>query len=205
MDKGEGSFLRREIAAVLGEHARYVVFDTFTCSGHNSHKTSIQAGYELADHIRALRQKGVPARRHFIIAHSHGGNVALFDHKHLEDDQHVLWIATLGTLFLHSQLRGDLKWKGSRWYEHDMTTACESLTAFFMFIVFLVLMLTVTPALTGRTEYPLGWAFALANTIPIVVRRPFHRYLSQHVTWLWNIINGRCMAARSLLCEFAGV
>ena len=99
----EGSTLRGEIASALGDHGCEVVFDVFKWSGRNSHKARIKAGYQLADHIRELKKR-YPISKHFIVAHSHGGNVALFAHKHLEDEQHVLGIATLGTPFIYADL-----------------------------------------------------------------------------------------------------
>lgn len=103
----EGSILRREIAATLGEHERDVVFDTFDWSGSNTHKARVKAGYQLADHIRELRQR-FPVCKHFIIAHSHGGNVALLAHKHLPQAFHAKGVATLGTPFIYAKLRDDL-------------------------------------------------------------------------------------------------
>ena len=100
----EGSILRREIAATLYRQRRDVVFGTFEWSGRNTHKARVKAGYEMADHIRDLR-KSCPDCQHFIIAHSHGGNVALLAHKHLPMELHAAGIATLGTPFIYAKPR----------------------------------------------------------------------------------------------------
>lgn len=97
------SILRDEIAAELGQHEREVTFDVFEWSGRNTHKARVKAGYELASHIKALRKR-FPLAKHFIIAHSHGGNVALLAHKHLPEHLHALGVATLGTPFVHARL-----------------------------------------------------------------------------------------------------
>lgn len=83
---------------------REVVFGTFEWSGRNTHKARVKAGYELAAHIRDLR-KSCPKCQHFIIAHSHGGNVALLAHKHLRTQLHAAGIATLGTPFIYATVR----------------------------------------------------------------------------------------------------
>ena len=104
----EGSALRSQIAETLVGHGRNAHFDVFEWSERNTHKARIKAGYELAAHIRQLR-KSHPRCSHFIVAHSHGGNLALFAHKHLPEHLHALGIATLGTPFLHAKLKGDLQ------------------------------------------------------------------------------------------------
>lgn len=104
----EGSALRDEITAALP--GRHVVFDTFEWSGRNTHKARVKAGYALAAHVAELRTR-YPRCKHFIVAHSHGGNVALFAHKHLPNVFHALGIATLGTPFLQARLSADLDGK----------------------------------------------------------------------------------------------
>lgn len=103
----DGSILRQQIAAELGRQEKDVIFDVFEWSGRNTHKARIKAGCQLAHHIRKLKKR-YPMAGHFIVAHSHGGNVALFAHKHLEDQQHVRGIATLGTPFIYADLPADL-------------------------------------------------------------------------------------------------
>ena len=104
----DGSALRLQIAAELGRLEHEVIFDIFEWSGRNTHKARVKAGYQLADHIRELRKR-FPQNAHFIVAHSHGGNVALLAHKHLPQDLHALGIATLGTPFIHAELADNLK------------------------------------------------------------------------------------------------
>jgi hypothetical protein len=103
----DGSVLRQEIAAELGRLEHEVTFDVFEWSGRNTHKARVKAGYELADHIRTLRKRFAQGV-HFIVAHSHGGNVAVLAHKHLPLELHALGVATLGTPFLYANLPDDL-------------------------------------------------------------------------------------------------
>jgi pimeloyl-ACP methyl ester carboxylesterase len=104
----DGSILRQQIAAELGSLEHDVIFDVFEWSGRNTHKARVKAGYRLADHIRELRKR-YPIAKHFIVAHSHGGNVALLAHKHLEPHLHATGVATLGTPFIYAELADNLK------------------------------------------------------------------------------------------------
>lgn len=106
----EGSVLRQWITQSVERDANRVIFDIFEWSGQNSHRARVKAGYELAEHIRHIR-KHHPNCRHFIVAHSHGGNVALLAQKHLPEDQHALGIATLGTPFVYAQLDESIRGK----------------------------------------------------------------------------------------------
>ncbi len=51
------------------------VLRRFCWSGGNSHTARLQAGDDLAEYLRALRSE-FPNAKHFVIAHSHGDNVA---------------------------------------------------------------------------------------------------------------------------------
>src|ERR1051325_1503123 len=48
----------------------------FAWSGRNSHRARTRAAHDLTDHLRGEMAKN-PKGRFWIIAHSHGGNVAL--------------------------------------------------------------------------------------------------------------------------------
>lgn len=49
----------------------------FLWSGSNSHRARLVAGENLAEYLRdSIKQ--YPDSLHFIVAHSHGGNVALY-------------------------------------------------------------------------------------------------------------------------------
>ena len=78
----------------------------FIWSGTNSHTARTNAGKQLADtlhHHLALH----PSIPHYVISHSHGGNVALYALKYLtEQERHkIAGIVTLGTPFIWSSMR----------------------------------------------------------------------------------------------------
>ncbi len=68
------SVLRRELETNLGNET---VFKSFAWSGRNSHSARLLAAEELCEFVKAsIRDQ--PGFRHLIVAHSHGGNVALY-------------------------------------------------------------------------------------------------------------------------------
>lgn len=77
----------------------------FCWSGGNSHSARLQAGHDLAIYMQDVKKQFPDDARHFIIAHSHGGNVALYAMEHegptgkkLGED--VTGVITLATPFL---------------------------------------------------------------------------------------------------------
>lgn len=70
----EGSLLRRRFEAELGGD---VVFVAFRWSGMNWPSARYRAARRLREHFRATAERH-PGRRHYVVAHSHGGNVALY-------------------------------------------------------------------------------------------------------------------------------
>lgn len=69
----DGSALRRRLEEGLGAD---VVFLPFRWSGMNWPSARYRAARRLCDHFRATAERH-PERRHYVVAHSHGGNVAL--------------------------------------------------------------------------------------------------------------------------------
>src|ERR1700726_3299876 len=75
----EGSFLRSKIEDTFPPGK--VSFSEFTWTGENSHRQRFNAAIDFYEHLSRAFQAEPGA--HFIIAHSHGGNVvlqALFGH-----------------------------------------------------------------------------------------------------------------------------
>src|SRR5262249_27654013 len=77
-----------------------VEFREFAWSGSNSHRGRIIAGDALRDFLTTGISQ-FPAARHFIIAHSHGGNVAIRALQTPTLSDRISGLACLGTPFLH--------------------------------------------------------------------------------------------------------
>lgn len=69
-----GSPLRNHLARALGSETE---FSSFSWSGQNTHAARLQAASDLAVQLES-RIRVQPETQHFVIAHSHGGNVVLY-------------------------------------------------------------------------------------------------------------------------------
>lgn len=92
-----------EISARLGLDPIWL---PFTWSGINSHAARIAAGRELAGVLRENLAR-YPYTPHYLIAHSHGGNVVQYALKLLSQQQlgRIAGVVTLGTPFIWCSMR----------------------------------------------------------------------------------------------------
>jgi hypothetical protein len=101
----DGSFLRRRLLEELGEG---VVFLPFRWSGMNWPSARYRAARRLRNHFRAAAER-YPERDHFVLAHSHGGNVALYALRDAEGEGSPDWlpagVVCLSTPFITAQPR----------------------------------------------------------------------------------------------------
>jgi alpha-beta hydrolase superfamily lysophospholipase len=90
----EGSHLRNIIEKEAGAHTK---FYRFTWSGANTRRARLEAGKALSLHLKEVREL-LPSARQIIIAHSHGGNIAIYARKLAGIDD--VSIVTLNTPFI---------------------------------------------------------------------------------------------------------
>jgi hypothetical protein len=76
------------------------VIQQFPWPGSNSMRSRIRAAVDLRQFLRASRSR-YPSAQHFVIAHSHGGNVALHAICGTELEASIQGIICLATPFLH--------------------------------------------------------------------------------------------------------
>src|SRR5438093_11753518 len=81
-----------------------VVVAPFRWSGRNNTSARTEAKGKLREHLRCMQQKYEQAQ-HYIVAHSHDGNVALYALRDEALRNAIAWVACLATLFLVSRLR----------------------------------------------------------------------------------------------------
>lgn len=191
----EGSTLRREIADALGAHEANVIFDVFEWSGRNAHKARVKAGYQLAEHIRELRAR-LPDCRHFIVAHSHGGNVALLAHKHLPVELHALGVATLGTPFLFARMRGDLALRSLRSLEREAIRENEIAAATFAFFMTFAAGAAFGNYFEGTITNVWYWAIAVGLATGFLSRPLFQKFVTPYLVRALFRISGKRAAKR---------
>src|SRR5579872_5184882 len=92
-----GSLFRDALRAALGRTGEYRVF---RWSGKNAHTDRIRAGRELS---RALKEAidEDPTAKHYVIAHSHGGNALMYAIRALGGvPPQLIGASTMGTPFI---------------------------------------------------------------------------------------------------------
>lgn len=121
------SYLRN----AFGNDATY--FYRFAWKGHNSVLARKSAASQLADELKILIAK-FPSARHFIIAHSHGGNIAYHTLRESSLAQIITGVICLSTPFLQPKPR-----------------LLEPLTKFWLFLTFLLFLFVTISNLTERS------------------------------------------------------
>jgi hypothetical protein len=81
-----------------------IKFFPFVWSGENNHQARVAAGKRLASHSWELREE-LPHCLHFVIAHSHGGNVACYALRWERARDAIDGIITMGTPFIRCRGR----------------------------------------------------------------------------------------------------
>jgi hypothetical protein len=99
-----GSNIRRAIKTVLAD-AGHVRFESFVWLGlfgtrlNNGHTYRLAGGVRLQTRLAKLVER-YPKARHFVIAHSHGGNVALYAMRNAALHSQIAGIVCLATPFI---------------------------------------------------------------------------------------------------------
>jgi hypothetical protein len=96
-----GSPFRQDLQTRL---SKPIQFEVFEWSGYNSVKARSKAATQLGQRLAEIRRNH-PKRGQLIIAHSHGGNVALQALAGLDSLTGILGVATMGTPFLQVRKR----------------------------------------------------------------------------------------------------
>ncbi len=85
-----------------------VVLDRFDWSGANRQSARLASAEELVLHIKCVRREHPPNSNHFLVAHSHGGNVAALACKDETIAKHISGVICLNTPFLYFRRTGNL-------------------------------------------------------------------------------------------------
>jgi hypothetical protein len=95
----DGSEFRNRLTAALSKRGLSARISPFLWSGANSVRERDKAARELVEHVRA-KQSDYPSSTQVVIAHSHGGNVALRALDQLGVTCDEIFIATIATPFV---------------------------------------------------------------------------------------------------------
>jgi pimeloyl-ACP methyl ester carboxylesterase len=134
-----------------------VVFKPFHWSGRNSFSARKKATNGLVTHMKQLIQTW-PNARHYIIAHSHGGNIALHALRDNEVNRKVTGIVCLATPFLHARPRDLGPYGAQLLFTTDLLLSII-LASVILFIPFFLIHIRPPPA----------WAFMILLVIVTAV------------------------------------
>src|SRR5262245_5826526 len=95
----DSSDFRDRLAGALGKYGFSTQISSFLWSGANSVRERDNAARELVEHIRATQLEHIDSV-HVIVAHSHGGNVALRALDRLDATSGKVFLVTLATPFV---------------------------------------------------------------------------------------------------------
>src|SRR4051794_9707379 len=95
----DGSEFRNRLTAALSKRGLSAQISPFLWSGANSVRERDRAAHQLVKHIR-IKQSDYPSSTQVIVAHSHGGNVALRALDQLGATCDEIFIATIATPFV---------------------------------------------------------------------------------------------------------
>ena len=95
----DSSEFRNRLTAALSKRGLSARISPFLWSGANSVRERDKAAHKLVEHIRA-KQSDYPSSTQVVIAHSHGGNVALRALDQLGVTGDEIFIATIATPFV---------------------------------------------------------------------------------------------------------
>jgi hypothetical protein len=116
----DGSEFRNRLTAALSQHGLSAQVSAFLWSGANSVRERDKAARQLVEHIRA-KQAGYPNSIQLLVAHSHGGNVALRALDQLGVTRDDIFIATIATPFVEI-LRSKLSPTETEWIDRFAIT-----------------------------------------------------------------------------------
>ena len=93
-----------DLHKLLSDHYGQDCIRNFEWSGRNSHKARLNAGKRLS---KALKNNinSYPQANHFIVSHSHGGNVVLYALRDQQIQKMLSGVMCMGTPFIHCQPR----------------------------------------------------------------------------------------------------
>lgn len=81
-----------------------IVLTRFLWSGSNSHTARLRAGQELAEHLQEVIAEN-PTAKHHVVAHSHGGNVAMYALRDAYLKKRIASLICLATPFIELKRR----------------------------------------------------------------------------------------------------
>jgi pimeloyl-ACP methyl ester carboxylesterase len=129
---------------------------SFRWSGANSHSARLQAAEELRVFLHESLDS-FPSSRHFLLAHSHGGNVVLYALRDLELKERIAGVVCMSTPFLNCSARS---WTG--WLP-------KAAVLTFFAVLMLLLVCGIVPLLENESFLAFGSALPIWLQAPLAL------------------------------------
>ena len=137
----EGSYLRQTLTKTLPGS---VLFAPFVWSGGNSAGSRQIASKELSAAL-VRQRKTYPYARHYVIAHSHGGNVTMYALRDSELERQIDGVVCLSTPFLHANKRNFGRSDEENVIRYPLMALLMGLIIFASVMIMLIIQLIVQP------------------------------------------------------------
>jgi hypothetical protein len=160
----EGSLLRSTLAGKLDLP---VAFSVFEWTGNNDHGSRLAAAQELQSFMRGLIRDN-PLDLHFVIAHSHGGNIILHALKDNQIRENISGVITMGTPFISCE---------SREVKSALGLLKYAIPVVSLFAMCLIIGLPLVPLLTYLGNRYGIWGFWLGFGVPVFVGFAMYQWL----------------------------
>jgi hypothetical protein len=156
-----------------------VEFHPFNWSGGNSHDDRLLAARSLASELRT-RCADMPDAKHFVVAHSHGGNVALYALRDVELQRGMTGLICLATPFISIEARNLAR------ALTPFAILFIGLTGILLSVLYLSVAATivVVPILLFKYSGNSGWWGAL---IGLLILAPAFYWFNRWFTPRWRI------------------
>lgn len=136
--------------------------ESFIWNGRNDHTARVEAGINLGKRVLELNSNRL--QEVIIVAHSHGGNVALYALKNSEVRSRVTKIVFMGTPFLSIL---PINFEKSLSFYKGLTLAVAQLLTFFATILLLGAMVLLGPSFLGPDNYLVQSVSELFSASPL--------------------------------------
>lgn len=197
-----------ELYQLLSDHYGEQCIKRFKWSGANSHQARLKAGNCLAK-VLWKNVNSYPSAKHFIISHSHGGNVVLYALRDQALRKHLSGLMFMGVPFIHCEDRDINESLGVIPYFISFFVTWGPLL-FCFFLIWILRSITSSMLITVIVLYPIWYFLAervmdkrrliikrINYSIESWARRQQYETIKRLALPYWKTINIPMFCARS--------
>lgn len=200
--KGESTLCKTISTALKPDD---VDFDHFNWSGANNHRERLASGEKFRSFLR-LRMQRFPESHHFVIAHSHGGNIAMYALRDRKIAEAMSGLITMGTPFISSSNRDvdlgiDILRMTLAWNSMSLSAALTFLSFSLFYALIFGEHFQVDTASTGGAIAALT-IYAVPIAVFILINGPIRRWVKNKQDAVAEKLKFGDYYALPMLCAF---